>query len=393
MQVFDTPKLKLALAINTAQYGRTFQDRSHRFMIQSRDESLKNVEIDNVNVVGKRGNIVQVYPAVEYDFVPRVLRVAKDSYVHFQWTGSNTNPNNNDGQGRAGTDRSNVVPMKLRPYPEGDPSKAAIYTYGHAGVAYPRNVIEADFLGFSNETKMKLASLYNVQFGGDMEELDDAGTYYDIGPRKVTMTGDYNYMCTRNNNFSNRSQKGKLVVKEGRMSQQYMGQLGGNLTVTGSENADQTGVSVPPQSLSAAQLVAIEVIPEHELTLSSRPPNQDYVSHFVHLSNELQIPSNNPITFTIELKDGIAIGSLYRPSVFRTRDDSTWISIVVDEASSASVKFRTDAGGHFVVSKEVDPGPMAGLVIGMILVVVLIGIAIFYCRTAKLPLAGYKSKV
>lgn len=68
-----------------------------------------------------------------------------------------------------------------------------------------------------------------------MEELDDAGTYYDIGPRKVTMAGDYNYMCTRNNNFSNRSQKGKLVVKEGRMSQQYMGQLGGNLTVTGSE--------------------------------------------------------------------------------------------------------------------------------------------------------------
>ena len=26
-----------------------------------------------------------------------------------RWTGSNTNPNNNDGQGKAGTDRTNVV--------------------------------------------------------------------------------------------------------------------------------------------------------------------------------------------------------------------------------------------------------------------------------------------
>ena len=46
-----------------------------------------------------------------------------------------------------------------------------------------------------------------------MDELDDAGTYFDLGPRKMIMPGTYHYMCTRNNNFSNRSQKGKLVVK------------------------------------------------------------------------------------------------------------------------------------------------------------------------------------
>ena len=27
------------------------------------------------------------------------------------------------------------------------------------------------------------------------------------------MAGTYYYMCTRNNNFSNRSQKGKIIVK------------------------------------------------------------------------------------------------------------------------------------------------------------------------------------
>ena len=45
-----------------------------------------------------------------------------------------------------------------------------------------------------------------------MEELDDAGTYYNMGLRRITTAGVYNYMCTRNNNFSNRSQKGILLL-------------------------------------------------------------------------------------------------------------------------------------------------------------------------------------
>ena len=54
------------------------------FSIRKRTEALKGAEIHNVNVRGKRGNIVQVYPAVEYDFVPNVLEIPPGSYVHFQ---------------------------------------------------------------------------------------------------------------------------------------------------------------------------------------------------------------------------------------------------------------------------------------------------------------------
>ena len=87
MEVGDA-ELPLKLAINAAQFGRTFQDRSHLFKLIPRLDPVSNNDvIYNLNVRGKRGNIVQVYPAVEYDFVPKRLNIARTSLVHIQWTG------------------------------------------------------------------------------------------------------------------------------------------------------------------------------------------------------------------------------------------------------------------------------------------------------------------
>jgi len=91
------------LALNTNQVARTFQDRSYVFYVVPPADGTKDVI--NVNVRGKRGNIVQTYPAVEYDLIPNQVKVEEadkaKTVLQFQWIGSDYNPRRgcNDGEG------------------------------------------------------------------------------------------------------------------------------------------------------------------------------------------------------------------------------------------------------------------------------------------------------
>merc|ERR1719150_3039241 len=94
------------LALNTNQVARTFQDRSYLFYVKPRAAKHDaTMELLNVNVRGKRGNIVQTYPAVEYDFIPNRIKLNPDqidnTVLQFQWTGSDYNPRRgcNDAEG------------------------------------------------------------------------------------------------------------------------------------------------------------------------------------------------------------------------------------------------------------------------------------------------------
>ncbi|XP_028403206.1 protein DD3-3-like isoform X2 [Dendronephthya gigantea] len=223
IEQFGQSRIDLQLAVNTAQFGRTFQDRSHTFLLQARPTGLDDKIIHNINVRGKRGNIVQVYPGVEYDFVPKRARVKSDHLVHFQWTGANTNPNGNDGQGRAGTDRHNIVQMastdisypstelgsmiqnakivhKVDPESTTTTSKDLAVLLATAGRFKTESVMSVFNFQRNHKTKLKAYAeldYYPPSFSAPLLQLS-RGTYY--------------FMCTRNNNFSNRSQKARLIV-------------------------------------------------------------------------------------------------------------------------------------------------------------------------------------
>jgi len=224
----------LRLAINTNQFGRTFQDRSHVFYIRRRPTNVPaDATVWNLNIRGKRGNIVQTYPSVEYDFVPNRLHVAPGTFVHVQWTGSNTHNNGNPagdgqagdaGEGTGGTDRHNFVqiraPNENYPLPLDKFGTLPESIWPHVtcsrfdGVAVTNWVDCALILATSNTYKtVAEANAATTDFN---PTLDDApasltgGIVLEIGATASGKT--FFYTCTRNNNFSNRSQKGVLIV-------------------------------------------------------------------------------------------------------------------------------------------------------------------------------------
>merc|ERR1711997_1214265 len=81
------------------------QDCSYIFYVQRRVTNPDGC-LCNVNVRGKRGNIVQAYPSVEYNLIPDNIEFADEAaaantVLQFQWTGTDYNPRRgcNDGEG------------------------------------------------------------------------------------------------------------------------------------------------------------------------------------------------------------------------------------------------------------------------------------------------------
>ncbi|XP_077997419.1 protein DD3-3-like isoform X2 [Glandiceps talaboti] len=377
----DDEDFDLQLAINTNQYGRTFQDRSHSFAVRKAPAELRGTTIRNLNVRGKRGNIVQVYPSVEYDYVPNTLKVSKGDYVHVQWTGSNTNNNNNDGQGLAGTDRNNLVLLGEQVYPEGSGGNP-YHPYpklGHYGVNYPMHLNNVTIAGFSSDDLLNLAVVNPNQFRGELSELDDAGTYFDLGPRKVTQSGHYHYMCTRNNNFSNRSQKGKMLVVEEKIAAASIGWNGGNLTLgeVAAVNIERDILSelhqIQLEAWSIAQGERVQEEQGHKMTAGSA-----YASDYIVLHPQQKLTQEDK-TFIMKMK--VTMPSTDEIKIFHSTNDNlgSWQRIKA-EVKGHEVTFETDMGGIYVARTEPNVVAIVGIVIGCLAAVVLIVGTIIYFR-------------
>jgi hypothetical protein len=122
-----------------------------------------------------------------------------------------------------------------------------------------------------------LAALIDHQLRGEMSELDDAGTYFDMPkPHKVTgKTGVYYFLSTRNNNFSNRSQKFKIVVSKSVEQVQACGVTGCKIGVNtqngmGSEPGNRAAafessdvqISVSEKTFDTPVSVQVKIIPD-----------------------------------------------------------------------------------------------------------------------------------
>jgi len=248
----------LKLAVDTSQFGRTFQDRSHVFYIRRRPPAVNALlsptspapapntsalisagipygKLYNLNVRGKRGNIVETYPAMEYDFVPNDLAVQSGTdLIHIQWTGSNTHNNNgggdgqggDDGQGNEGTDRHNFVqiltpqdnyPMPLDPASMTPLSLWPVMDCFNVADGTPIAQLDCQvLLTTSGQFTSAANARATYQSNPFSTQMNSAPPYFRgvlARFKPAAMGRSFNYMCSRNNNFSNRSQKGVLIVQ------------------------------------------------------------------------------------------------------------------------------------------------------------------------------------
>jgi len=125
--------------------------------------------------------------------------------IHIQWNGANTNPQGNAGEGPAGFDRSTLLVMRHNLFYKAGQEYNTFNNIGHWSETYPEPFTPTTgprFLGFSYEDCWRMAT--PAQYSG----------YFDLGLRQVGGTAPtaYHVVSTRNNNFTNRSQKGKVVV-------------------------------------------------------------------------------------------------------------------------------------------------------------------------------------
>jgi len=211
--VVNISNVPLRLAVDTSQFGRVFEDRTWTFNILKRPETLKEEHIYNFNVQGKRGNIAQVRNCIEYDFVPNRLNISTNDYIHFQWVGSDYNPPNNAGEGRDGTDRSNIVESSIfkNAIPENELRMfdteilSKIFASLDQPIDNPEKCFTYDELVFGHKKNLQ-NDIKNCAL------LNRADPYFNYMPIKINKTGKYYIISTRNNNFSNRGQKAIIDI-------------------------------------------------------------------------------------------------------------------------------------------------------------------------------------
>lgn len=216
VQAFDGDVAKLSIALNTDQSGRTFQDRTHVFKVAKRPSGADGT-IWNVNTRGRRGNIVQAYPAVEYGFYPSEVTAEQGSKLHFQFHGSDFNQarNPNNAEGWQYSDRTNLVQMQDSNYQfpmDWETGSNHFFKSEEQAVAFA-------LLDSKENLNARNRDCQDFEAGDDNENNDPQNCgklNYASALWQPGTTGLFNinhdrtkfsFVSTRNNNFSNRSQK------------------------------------------------------------------------------------------------------------------------------------------------------------------------------------------
>jgi hypothetical protein len=245
----------LQLALNTNQYGRIFEDRSMVFHLvdfdkradlnrrrrraqtvkdpklnqdglRAYEEDISCNEVHNLEVRGKRGNVVQSFPGVEHDFDPSPLIAQTGDCIELTIHLTDNDPPNNAGEGLPGSGRANLALTETgdKNVPVTDymnevakpnllfPTEEAMFRWSYLGQESLRGTGNNGPACLSEDTIEDNNEEQNVRNCG---KLNPVGPEYNAGRIELENAGTWHFMSTRENNFSNRSHKSQIIVVEG----------------------------------------------------------------------------------------------------------------------------------------------------------------------------------
>jgi len=220
-----------------------------------------------------------------------------------------------------------------------------------------------------------------------MDELDDASPYFDLGPKKITQTSSvYHYMSTRNNNFSNRDQKGEIIVFDFPFVEELLGINGGTVMV-----ANKFELKIEPATFHQLVNIRVEIKSKDQLLnelkiMNKQLENFDFnslASDFI-IINFPQNP-NNSISTSITLNDGPQL--MQTTVMYRINSDFnlfTKIPLKVSECSNKQVKMDINYSGIYVARNESSYTVLIiclTLIISIALIAILVGL--FLWRNPK----------
>jgi hypothetical protein len=247
-------------------------------------------------------------------------------------------------------------------------------TQGQWGRSFPDRIDAAwPFLGFSQEDIKHLAVLDTPggQLGGEMSELDDSGTYFDLGPKQATVNGIYHYLCTRNNNFSNRDQKAKIVISDSNAVTMALGWAGGSIYGEG-----QTSVYAAQGAFASLHILTLENKPRDSST-SMTDVDSDFVNVqpiLFNLNTDQSIQVNVPYD-----RNGLATPFMYRSDTLNGNYEQ-----IDAEFSGGVATTWTTKGGFFVVKNELNVAALVGVLIGCLAAIGIASYGIWWYRKKRM---------
>jgi len=253
----------------------------------------------------------------------------------------------------------------LDEYPYNDPYNT--YWFAERGEVSQMAGLSEEVLGALCTTR-RVDTLLDNNGGladfGNMEELDDAGTTFCIEPLKVSSTeeGLWNFLCTRNNNFSNRSQKGSLAVSNARTAWVSATSTG----YYGNANAGEAKIVILPMSVTEGDSLDFAVTTwlnrggESTIVQLSGSDGGAFAAEALNEDNWIEVW----IPYT-----GKSLS--YPKAWYRETADDEWTehsdaSIEYEESTSFGV-VQVDKGGYYTISNEPDILAYVAVVLGVLL--------------------------